>query len=261
MTIATRLPDTIDTPGNARTTRSRYRHSEGSAARLRLISEAGVALADEGGGPAVMAAILSRALAFLSLEEGLLLYRQDDGLHVHATQGPLYPLGACLPVTGGLHAALQENALPLIQQDIHSRLRIGRDKAIGLEVLVPLRFHGRSVGLLALMSARQVSPPNADDLNALQILGTMLAAAHLAGSKPAARSASNESAAKLKLLTSRELQVFALMPRGLTNAAMAQELGIAAGTVKAHIERILHKLDLRDRTQAAVYAVDYGFGG
>ena len=51
------------------------------------------------------------------------------------------------------------------------------------------------------------------------------------------------------------------MPRGLTNAALARELGIAGGTVKVHIERILHKLDLRDRTQAAVYAVDHGFGG
>jgi DNA-binding CsgD family transcriptional regulator len=260
MTITTRLPDANDPPGNARTSRSRYRHSEGNTARLRLLSDAGIALADQGGAPAVTSAILVKALAFLSLEEGLLLYRQDDGLHVQAMQGPLYPLGACLPVTGSLHTALLENALPLVQQDVHSRLRIGRDKAIGLEVLVPLRFHGRSVGILALMSARQVAPPNADDLNALQVLGTMLAAAHLAGTKPAARGASNASAAKLKLLTSRELQVFALMPRGLTNAAMAQELGIAAGTVKVHVERILHKLDLRDRTQAAVYAVDYGFG-
>jgi DNA-binding CsgD family transcriptional regulator len=250
-----------DTAGNARTTRSRYRHTEGSAARLRLLTDAGTAFANDGNAAAVMKTILARALAFLSMEEGLLLYRHDDGLHVHASQGPVAPVGACLPVTGALHAALQENALPQIQQDIQSRLRIGRDKAIGMEVLVPLRFHGKSAGILALMSARQVSPPNADDLSVLQILGTMLAAAYLADSKPAARIATSESTARLKQLTSRELQVFALMPRGLTNAAMAQELGIAAGTVKVHVERILHKLDLRDRTQAAVYAVDYGFGG
>jgi DNA-binding CsgD family transcriptional regulator len=258
MTISLTPPDTST---NARTTRSRYRHTEGSAARLRLLSDAGAAFADDGNSAGAISAILAKALAFLSMEEGLLLYRHDDGLHVYAAQGPVAPIGACLPVTGALHAALQENALPQIQQDIQSRLRIGRDKAIGLEVLVPLRFHGKSAGILALMSARHVSPPNADDLGALQILGTMFAAAYLAGSKPAARAAAGESAAKLKQLTTRELQVFAMMPRGLTNAAMAQELGIAAGTVKVHIERILHKLDLRDRTQAAVYAVDYGFGG
>ncbi|MFS2139122.1 response regulator transcription factor [Duganella sp. Dugasp56] len=250
-----------DTPANARSARSRYRHSEGSAARLRLLTDAGIAFADDGNSAAALNMILAKTLAFLSMEEGVLLYRHDDGLHVHAAQGPVAPVGARLPITGALHAALLENALPLVQQDIQSRLRIGRDKAIGLEVLVPLRFHGRSAGILALMSARPVSPPNADDLSALQILGTMFAAAYLADSKPASRAAANESAAKLKQLTSRELQVFAMMPRGLTNAAMAQELGIAAGTVKVHIERILHKLDLRDRTQAAVYAVDCGFGG
>jgi len=246
---------------SARSTRVRYRHNEGSAARLRLLTAAAAALADDGYGEAAMQSILYKALSFLALEEGLLLYQRADGLHVAASQGPVAPVGARLPAIGTLHAALQDNALPQIQQGIHSRLRIGRDKAIGLEVLVPLRFGGRNVGLLALMSARPVSPPNADDLSVLQVLGTILATAHQAASKPAVRAAATASAAKLKQLTSRELQVFAMMPRGLTNAAMAQELGIAPGTVKVHIERILHKLDLRDRTQAAVYAVDYGYGG
>lgn len=246
---------------NARSARVRYRHNEGSAARLRLLTAAAEVLAEEGHGEAAMQSILGKALSFLSLEEGLLLHVHTDGLHVVASQGPVAPVGARLPATGALHEALQENALPLIQQDIHSRLRVGRDKTVGLEVLVPLRFHGRSAGLLAMMSARPAAPPNADDLSVLQVLGTILATAHQAASKPTVRAAATASAAKLKQLTSRELQVFAMMPRGLTNAAMAEELGIAAGTVKVHIERILHKLDLRDRTQAAVYAVDYGFGG
>ena len=52
--------------------------------------------------------------------------------------------------------------------------------------------------------------------------------------------------------------MLALLPRGLTNAALAAELGISAGTVKVHVERILHKLQVGDRTQAAVYAVQTG---
>lgn len=256
------IPLSLTAPlGSARATRSRYRHTEGSAARLRLLTDAGIALADERNSAVALQAILVRALAFLSMEEGLLLYRHDDGLHVHAAHGTVPPIGACLPITGALHEVLQENALPLIRQDIHSRLKIGRDKIIGLEVLVPLRSHGKTVGILALMNARQVSPPITDDLSVLQILGTMSAVAYLASSKQGSGIAASDSAAKLKQLTSRELQVFAMMPRGLTNAALAQELGIAAGTVKVHIEHILHKLDLRDRTQAAVYAVDHGFGG
>lgn len=258
--MTTSLPP-VDALGSAKATRSRYRHAEGSAARLRLLTDTGIALANERDSAAAMKAILAKALAFMSMDEGLLLYQQNDGLHVHAAQGTVPPIGACLPISGALHKVLQEDALPLIQHDLHSRLKIGRDKAVCLEILVPLRYHGKYVGILVLMSERQVSPPAADDLAVLQVLGTMCAAAYLAASKPASSTAAHGSAGKLKQLTSRELQVFALMPRGLTNAALAQELGIAAGTVKVHIERILHKLDLRDRTQAAVYAVDHGYGG
>uniref|UniRef100_UPI0005BB0273 response regulator transcription factor n=1 Tax=Xanthomonas sp. SHU 308 TaxID=1591201 RepID=UPI0005BB0273 len=53
-------------------------------------------------------------------------------------------------------------------------------------------------------------------------------------------------------------QVLALLSRGLTNAALGAELGISAGTAKVHVERILHKLQVADRTQAAVVAVQAG---
>jgi len=48
------------------------------------------------------------------------------------------------------------------------------------------------------------------------------------------------------------------MPRGLSNAEIAEQLGIATGTAKIHIERILRKLGVRDRTQAAVRATEWG---
>jgi DNA-binding NarL/FixJ family response regulator len=59
-------------------------------------------------------------------------------------------------------------------------------------------------------------------------------------------------------LSARERQVLALLPRGLTNAGLGAELGISTGTAKVHVERILQKLQLSDRTQAAVYAVQAG---
>jgi DNA-binding NarL/FixJ family response regulator len=52
--------------------------------------------------------------------------------------------------------------------------------------------------------------------------------------------------------------VLALLPKGYTNAEIAEILGIASGTVKVHIEHILSKLDLKDRTQAAVKASELG---
>jgi len=59
-------------------------------------------------------------------------------------------------------------------------------------------------------------------------------------------------------LTPRERQVLALMARGLANKRIALELGIAEKTVKIHVSRILHKLGVADRTQAALYAVREG---
>ena len=59
-------------------------------------------------------------------------------------------------------------------------------------------------------------------------------------------------------LTPREREVLALVARGLANKRIAQELGIAEKTVNIHVSRILHKLGVADRTQAALYAVREG---
>jgi two-component system, NarL family, response regulator LiaR len=55
-------------------------------------------------------------------------------------------------------------------------------------------------------------------------------------------------------LTERESGVLALIADGLSNAAIAERLGIAEKTVKNHVSSVLDKLDVSDRTQAAVYA-------
>ncbi len=62
-------------------------------------------------------------------------------------------------------------------------------------------------------------------------------------------------------LTPRELEVLRLLPQGLTNRQIADRLYISVGTVKLHVERILAKLGVADRTQAAARAVELGLGG
>ena len=59
-------------------------------------------------------------------------------------------------------------------------------------------------------------------------------------------------------LTSRELEVFALITRGLSNAEIGEELFISDTTVKTHVTRLLQKLGLRDRAQAIVLAYQTG---
>ena len=63
---------------------------------------------------------------------------------------------------------------------------------------------------------------------------------------------------ELDQLSERELEVFRLMARGLSNGEIAQELYISETTVNTHVTHILQKLGLRDRVQAVVLAYQTG---
>ena len=62
-------------------------------------------------------------------------------------------------------------------------------------------------------------------------------------------------------LTRREVEVLRLMAQGRTNPQIARELVIARPTAKTHVERVIRKLGVSDRTQAAVRAIDLGLVG
>jgi DNA-binding NarL/FixJ family response regulator len=59
-------------------------------------------------------------------------------------------------------------------------------------------------------------------------------------------------------LTPREVEVLTLVARGLANKEVAEILGTAPGTVKAHVQSILSKLDAKDRTHAVTLALRRG---
>jgi DNA-binding NarL/FixJ family response regulator len=58
----------------------------------------------------------------------------------------------------------------------------------------------------------------------------------------------------LQELTPRELEILHLIATGANNREIAQQLFISEGTVKNHVTNILNRLNLRDRTQAAIFA-------
>ncbi len=62
----------------------------------------------------------------------------------------------------------------------------------------------------------------------------------------------------LTALTPRELEVLALLGRGLSTTELAGELTLSEATVKTHVARIFAKLGLRDRAQAVVVAYETG---
>jgi DNA-binding NarL/FixJ family response regulator len=59
-------------------------------------------------------------------------------------------------------------------------------------------------------------------------------------------------------LTKREREILALVAEGLSNREIADKLVLSPETVKSHVAAILEKLNVSDRTQAAIYAVRNG---
>jgi DNA-binding NarL/FixJ family response regulator len=70
-------------------------------------------------------------------------------------------------------------------------------------------------------------------------------------------SAEARAEAALGQLTARERVVLECLTRGLSNRAIAEELGMAERTARTHVSNILSKLGLASRTQAALFAVEH----
>jgi len=82
--------------------------------------------------------------------------------------------------------------------------------------------------------------------------------AHQRGSSGSGQS---RVAEQIESLTPREVEVLKLLSQGQTNPQIAQNLLVSRGTVKIHVQHIISKLGVSDRTQAAVRAIEAGLLG
>jgi formylglycine-generating enzyme len=77
-------------------------------------------------------------------------------------------------------------------------------------------------------------------------------------SRPSGRPRPPAPLSPIDTLTPRQLEVLTCLARGMSNGKIAAELGINAGTVSWHVRNIRDRLNLADRTQVALYAVEQG---
>ena len=242
--------------------RNHYRDQQANTARLRLLSDAGQVLTTSPNSAAIPA-ILGYALEFCAFESGTVMVADNGALGVEASRGDVLPGGLRFSAQGTLAAALKPDANLMVRQNSVSRMLLPAGAMASLELLLPLRAAGNPVGILQLVNRKPIPVPVEADLQALSTLASMLALAlSSALSLPASnlQASSKQSKALSQQLTPREREVLVLLPHGLTNADIGLRLGIATGTVKVHVERIIHKLGLNDRTQVAARAVELGFG-
>lgn len=181
-------------------------------------------------------------------------------------QGVLEGVAAAGSAAGaGTRHAIRPALQPLLTWPCRSVLRhppqtcwLAQAPDPGFEWLLPLVRDGQVTGLLGIAGQPGQEPPAPADQRLMEVVSVVLARAP-SGVATAVQPAPAR-ARDLARLTPRERQVLSLLPRGFSNARIADSLGVATGTVKTHVERILGKLQLDDRAQAAARAIELGLG-
>lgn len=110
---------------------------------------------------------------------------------------------------------------------------------------------GRSIGPAELIAAVRLTAAGYLPVRTDLVRNLATASVSLKGT-------TQETLDRVRTLTKRERRVFELMIQGLSNPEIAAGLGVAESTVKSHVQKVLGKLDLRDRVQAVIFAYEAG---
>ena len=248
------VTENIEKPsGSARALRQAIKKDHEENARLRLFHLVGKVTYDKGWSQNLAQEILTTLCMQIGAAHGLIAIQDSNTLTVEANLGQTYPVGARIPVMGVLAKLLKTPCEFQVSHDL-TPLWSYPENATFTPTIIPIAYAQQPLGILAFSgNALQLS---SSDTLTIHSLSGLLGMALMRASK---QTTSPEDLHLLDSLTPREREVFALLPYGHTNAALGKLLEIAPGTVKIHVERILNKLGLKDRTQAAVKAVELGF--
>ncbi len=182
-----------------------------------------------------------------------------DGVQAVAMTRALHPdvvlMDVRMPVMDGLEATRQIVAAGLaarilvlttfnLDEYVYAALRAGASGFL-LKNVPPAELFS---GVRAVAAGDAVVAPN--------VTGRLIDA--FAGHLPDPATGRSPVHERMHQLTDREREVLTEVARGRSNAEIAERLGVAEGTVKTHVGRILTKLDLRDRVQVVVFAYETG---
>ena len=246
--------NTLESPSSARELRQAVKKTQANDAYIRLFQHFGQMMFEQGWNEQTARFILNEICTLFAAEHGLIASEDSGKLTVISNRGRALPIGARIPMMGTLANMLKKPVKFNLHHGTGGSLWTHAEAPTQQECIIPIALQQHSLGILAL--AGKHLNPKPEDVSAMQALAGLLG---VAMHQPKSGDTPNIDRSVLDQLTPREREIFALLPTGLSNVEIGEKLGIAAGTAKIHVERILNKLNVKDRTQAAVKAVELGY--
>ncbi len=243
----------IEQPTSARALRESLKQTQANDTHLRLYLNLGQQLFEHGWSIGASSSLLHSLCSLLSAEHALLAIENSGKLVVFDQIGQTLPVGARIPMMGILAMMLKNPVQFALHENKGTQLWTHGDTTYH-ECLIPIALGKHGKGIIGL-SGKKLTLKSAE-IESLQAFAGLIGLAISQHQGPV-RTVGDQTI--LETLTPREREIFALLPSGLSNNELGAKLGIAPGTAKIHVERILNKLGVKDRTQAAVKAVELGY--
>ncbi len=240
---------------SAKDFRAEMKENQFLASQLLLLNNIGLHIAIDGFSADCANKILEEICRFATLEHGMIIMDTAGVYKVKVSRGAGLLSGSRIASSVSSHIVFLPHETILMNATSQHKLWTKSPDMIQSEWLIPIRLAGQTLGFIALASDTFTPMLNNSQIKTVQtaaaIIGLYL--------RPNTQTPATQDMQAIALLTPREKEVFSLIPLGLSNAEIGAKLGISAGTAKIHVERILSKLGLSDRTQAAVKATKMGY--